>query len=305
MEEWAGHPRLGPVSPHSATDEQPLWETLMANRSERAQIAAQTVTITQTGQYTTPSGRTVSIKEAVQRSIGSSVLVRPGDALLVKRADEKLSGCDHETRFEVCNETTFAAGRRLAGLSRVAVLNFASAKNPGGGFLSGSQAQEESLARASALHACLERHMDYYLANRSSGSLLYTDHLIVSPDVPVFRNDDDQLLEEPWNVTILTSPAPNAGAIAKNDPASRQQIEPTFRRRIDQVLSAAIAFDHTAIVLGAWGCGVFGNDPQVVARLFGDSLRRGRFQRAFQHVAFAVLDRRGDTLAPFAAEFDS
>jgi uncharacterized protein (TIGR02452 family) len=190
------------------------------------------------------------------------------------------------------------------GPDQVAALNFASAKNPGGGFLGGSQAQEESLARASALYASISKHIEYYEVNRATRSLLYTDHLIVSPRVPVIRDDEDRLLEEPWEVTIITSPAPNAGAIAENNPSESVQVEPTFRRRIEQVLSAAVAFDQTALVLGAWGCGVFRNDPATVARLFGEFLLPGgTFAKAFAHVSFAVLDRQGDTLAAFANVF--
>lgn len=281
----------------------------MANRDERARIAAETVTITRTGTYRAPSGRTVSIADSVRAAVEASVLFTPREAAgLPARAEAMLAARDRRaTPFAVRNETTFAAARRLSGdfgPGKVAALNFASAKNPGGGFLSGSQAQEESLARASALHACLERHVTYYDANRRSPSLLYTDHLIVSPRVPVFRDDDDRLLESPWDVTILTSPAPNAGAIAKNNSAARHQIVPTFRRRIEQVLAAAVVFEQSALVLGAWGCGVFGNDPATVAELFGEFLLNdGPFAGAFDTVAFAVLDRRGDTIAPFANTF--
>jgi uncharacterized protein (TIGR02452 family) len=200
-----------------------------------------------------------------------------------------------------------SAAHRLVkrfGPDRVAALNFASAKNPGGGFLNGSQAQEESLARASALYVCLQNQMAYYDANRNSGSPLYTDHMIVSPQVPVFRDEDDRLVEEPWEVTIITSPAPNAGAIANEQPESLQQIESVFRSRVEQVLSAAVVFGQTALVLGAWGCGVFRNDPSLVARLFAEFLLYdGEFASAFEQVTFAVLDRQGDIIAAFADVF--
>lgn len=280
----------------------------MPSRKHRAQLAAETVAITRAGQYTAPSGRTVSIAESVRLAIESSTLIRPPEtAALRQRADERLAGRNYTTVFEVTNETTFAAARRLVarfGPERVAALNFASAKNPGGGFLQGSQAQEESLARASALYACLHQHREYYDANRAEWSLLYTDHLIVSPRVAVFRDDADQLLEEPWEVTILTSPAPNAGAVRQNQPQAAGRIEPTFRARIEQVLLAAVAFDQTALVLGAWGCGVFRNDPATVARLFAEFLLPGgAFARAFEQVTFAVLDRDGGTIQPFEERF--
>ncbi len=280
----------------------------MGNRDRRARIAAETVAVAQGGTYLAPSGATVSIHHAIQLAIHKSELFTPRQARSLRgRADRASSNRRFRTAFEVRNETTLAAARRLVeqyGPDRVAALNFASAKNPGGGFLNGSQAQEESLARASALYVCLLGNMAYYDANRKARSLLYTDHMIVSPRVPVFRDEVDRLLEEPWEVTIITSPAPNAGAVAKNEPESLDSIEPTFRRRIEQVLSAAVVFDQTALVLGAWGCGVFGNDPAMVARLFGEFLLRdGPFAATFEQVTFAVLDRRGDTLAAFADVF--
>jgi uncharacterized protein (TIGR02452 family) len=282
----------------------------MPSRSDRARIAAETVAVVTAGHYTAPSGATISIADAVQRSIEKTELIKPGkhDSLRAK-ADAILSDRNFAPVIEVTNETTFAAARRLVsrfGSDQVAALNFASAKNPGGGFLGGSQAQEESLSRASALYACISTQTEYYEVNRATKSSLYTDHMIVSPAVPVIRDDDDRLLEDPWHVTIITSPAPNAGAIAQNDPPELERVEPTFRRRIEQVLSAAVAFDHTAVVLGAWGCGVFRNDPAMVARRFGEFLLPGgAFARAFTHISFAVLDRQGDTLAAFANVFGS
>jgi uncharacterized protein (TIGR02452 family) len=233
-------------------------------------------------------------------------LIGPSNALL-RRASAVRSQRSFETVFEVRNESTFAGARRLVerfGPERVAALNFASAKNPGGGFLNGSQAQEESHTRASALYPCLLAQPEYYSTNRAEKSLLYTDLMIVSPRVPVFRNDDDELIDPPWEVTIITAPAPNAGALATNDAGALGEIEPTFRRRIERVLAAAAVHDQTALVLGAWGCGVFKNDPEMVARLFGEFLLPGgAYDKAFEHVHFAVLDRDGSTLAAFEEVF--
>jgi uncharacterized protein (TIGR02452 family) len=280
----------------------------MSTRAQWARIAVETVAIAQGGSYLAPSGTVVSVRDAVQLAVHRTELITPGQTRSLRlRADALLSRRAFKTAFSVTNETTFAAARRLVqgfGADKVAALNFASAKSPGGGFLSGSQAQEESLARASALYACLQTQSGYYDANRRAPSNLYTDHMIVSPRVPVFRADDGTLLEEPWEVTVITSPAPNAGAIAKNKPHDLQGVEPTFRQRIEQVLSAAVTFDQTALVLGAWGCGVFGNDPSLVARLFGEFLLAdGPFAAAFEHVEFAVLDRQGVTISAFADVF--
>lgn len=281
----------------------------MSSRNHRASTAAQTLAIAQGGSYISPSGKSISIFDSIQTAIHKTELIQPGQIRSLRtRAAEIVSTRSFSTKIAVANESTLSAAHRLVqqyGPDRVCALNFASAKNPGGGFLNGSQAQEESLARATALYPCLLTQRAYYDANRHSPSALYTDHMIYSPQVPVFRNDDDELVEEPWEVSILTAPAPNAGAIAKNHPDRADEIESTFRRRIEQLLSIAAVNEQSALVLGAWGCGVFRNDPAMVASLFAEFLQNGGpFAGAFEHIAFAVLDREGETLAAFAAVFD-
>jgi uncharacterized protein (TIGR02452 family) len=189
---------------------------------------------------------------------------------------------------------------------RVVALNFASAKNPGGGFLTGSQAQEESLARCSSLFRCIEPMREMYETNRRS-SCLYTDHMIYSPDVPVFRRDvDDTLLEEPYVVSIITAPAVNAGAVLRNERVRVPQIEPVMRARSAKVLAIAARHGHRRLILGAWGCGVFQNSPDDVARWFAEHLRGdGAFASAFDRVVFAILDTTPDrrTIGSFEREF--
>lgn len=147
----------------------------------------------------------------------------------------------------------------------MACLNFASAKNPGGGFLGGSQAPEASLARSSGLYACISPMEGYDAANRSCGTPLYTDHMTYSPGVPVFRDDAGRLLDEPYLVSFITAPAVNAGAVSKNRPAEVPQILPVMRRRAEYTLKVALDNGEKHLVLGAWGCGVFRNDPAGVA----------------------------------------
>jgi uncharacterized protein (TIGR02452 family) len=166
-------------------------------------------------------------------------------------------------------------------------LNFASAKHPGGGYRSGAQAQEESLARSSALVACLDRVPEFYAHHLRQRDLRYSDRVICSPGVPVFRNDDGELLAEPYPVTFLTSAAPNAGAL--RDHGQEQDLSAVLAARGRQVLAAAVLHDVQRLVLGAWGCGVFRNDPAVVATMFA-ALLRDEFPGAFEQVTFAVFD---------------
>lgn len=263
------------------------------SRHPRRMTAQETVAILERGDYTAPSGRTVPIAGGLARAVEGTVLYRPGelDALL-----ERLPGAEPgaETRIEVTGETTLAAAHRLCAPGTVPfALNFASAKNPGGGFLSGAHAQEEGLARSSGLYASLRSAKEYYEFHRAQGDLLYSDHMIYSPDVPVFRDDAGRLLEEPYEVAFLTSAAPNRGAI--RDEAKAARVRDALSLRARKVLAVAVANGHRRLVLGAWGCGVFRNDPAEVAEVFAELLRPGgdpggEFAGRFEHVVFAVWD---------------
>ena len=267
------------------------------NRSRRASTARETLEIMERGEYQSPSGRIIRVAADLSSALKGTRLYQPADF------PEEIAGCDARagaasTRTEVTPETSLQAARRLATAADrpdVLCLNFASAKNPGGGFLSGSQAQEESLARSSALYACQRSKPEMYEFNRGVGTSLYSDHMIYSPRVPVFRDDEGELLEEPYTVSFITAPAVNTGAVRRNEPERVDSILPTMRRRLARVLWVASLHRHPALVLGAWGCGVFQNEPAEVAGLFAEALGPGGpFHGCFQHVVYAVYDRSPD-----------
>ena len=275
------------------------------NRSRRASLAQETLGIVERGCYESPAGRVIDIGRDLRAAVSGTRLYRPADF------PAALTGCDQVpvaacTTTEVTPETTLAAARRLATTEAQAdtlCLNFASAKNPGGGFLSGSQAQEESLARASALYPCLTAGRELYAFNRSAGTSLYSDHMIYSPAVPVFRDDDGTLLDEPYKVSFITAPAVNAGAVRRNEPEKINLILPTMAARLQRVLWVAARHGHATLVLGAWGCGVFENDPSTVAALFASMLGPGGdFAGCFARVVYAVYDRSParDVLSAFS-----
>src|SRR5262245_61320885 len=195
----------------------------MSKRRTRAQIAQQTLTILEEGAYRHPSGQRMVIRDELASAHSRSVLYSPDDYHEVFRRRDRLprDRPPIPVAFEVVNETTLHAARRLTQHdpgARVLALNFASARHPGGGFLKGSQAQEEGLARASGLYACLAQFPAMYEANARFPSCLYTDHMIYSPDVPVFRDDADALLDRPYPVSFVTAPAVNVGALRTNEP---------------------------------------------------------------------------------------
>jgi uncharacterized protein (TIGR02452 family) len=273
---------------------------LVSTRLRR--YAADNARIVADGRYTTADGTVVVVGPALQAAMAGTV-GHPPDAPIPPP-----TGAGHRTRFEVTAEGSLRAARRLhrAGGGRIAVLNFASARNPGGGYLGGARAQEEDLCRHALLYPCLLRAPDYYEAHRASPDLLYSDRVIWSPDVPVHRGEDGELLAEPYAVSFLTCPAPNTGEALRRDPAVRDRIPRVLHDRARRVLAVAAHHGARRLVLGAWGCGVFRNDPRQVAEAFHTHLTAGgEFAAAFQHVVFAVWDRRPDSAnrAAFAARF--
>lgn len=285
----------------------------MSKRTTRAQIAQQTLSILEEGAYLHPSGGRIPLRDELASARSRSILYSPDDFHEVFQQRDQLlrDRPSSAVAFEVVNETTLSAARRLVAAepgARVLALNFASARHPGGGFLQGSQAQEESLARASGLYACIAPFRKMYDTNAHFPSCLYTDHMIYSPDVPVFRDDEDALLERPYPVSFVTAPAVNVGALRRNEPGKLGQVEPVMRARMEKVLSLAVVHGHDVLVLGAWGCGVFANDPDRVADWFHRHLTdEGAFRRAFRKVVFAVLDRTEEqsTIRPFERHFGS
>ncbi|MFL5241607.1 MAG: TIGR02452 family protein [Gemmataceae bacterium] len=264
------------------------------NRSSRTILAKQTVEIVECGSYNaTVSGRVVDISASVRACLDGTRFFSPEELKRLRREVLGRPGHDFQTVFEVVNETTLAGIARVLARQRgpVAALNFASAKNPGGGFLNGSEAQEESLARSSGLYASLLRAREFYDRHRGLPSLLYSDAMILSPDCPVIRDDDGSLLEEPHLASFITSAAPNAGALENNQPEKLSLVPEALRQRAEYVLALAASQGYKQLVLGAWGCGVFRNDPGVVAEAFLGHLQKGTWSGRFECVVFSVLDR--------------
>ncbi|WP_328346589.1 TIGR02452 family protein [Streptomyces violaceus] len=255
-------------------------------------IARQTEQIVAAGTYRAPNGREVSIAVELRAAREGTRLYGP-EPVPVPSVRVTQAQAQAQTRIEVTGESSMEAARRLGG--DVAVLNFASARNPGGGYLNGAQAQEEALCRASALYTCLLRARAYYDHHRAHRDPFYTDRVIHSPAVPVFRDDRGGLLDEPYTAGFLTSPAPNAGVVLRTAPERAPELPRTLAVRAERVLETAAAHGYRRLVLGAWGCGVFRNDPAQVAGAFRALLEPGgRFAETFEHVVFGILDRTRD-----------
>ncbi|MBX7548452.1 TIGR02452 family protein [Streptomyces sp. tea 10] len=273
-------------------------------------IAAETEAIVAAGRYRAPDGREVLLAADIEAARAGTRMFGPEPVSVRQTGDVPAAGeavaesargthgaqgaedagCGG-TVFEVTGESSLEAARRLSG-APVAVLNFASARNPGGGYLNGAQAQEEALCRASALHTCLLTARRFYDHHRADRDPFYTDRVIHSPAVPVFRDDRGRLLTEPFRAGFLTAAAPNAGVVRRTAPQRADALPGALAARAERVLETAAAQGYGRLVLGAWGCGVFQNDPAQVAGAFRALLGPGgRFAGSFGHVVFGVLDR--------------
>lgn len=243
------------------------------------EIARQTVAIAESGRYRNGAGADIVIDEAVRAAVAGTRHHLPDEVLTV--GDVAVGA----GRVEVTYESTLQAALRLG--ADAACLVFASAKNPGGGFLGGAKAQEESIARSSALYPCLLAAPEFYAFHRAQRDLRYSDRVIYSPAVPVFRDDKGNLLDQPYPASFLTAAAPNLGAILRNQPEHAADVPAVLAGRARRVLEVAAAHGHRTMVLGAWGCGVFRNDPATVADAFADALR---VIDRFDQVVFAIRD---------------
>lgn len=251
---------------------------------DRKAVARETLTILEQGYY-----QYENKKISIQSDLCASNLLTPeqGAALLDKYSKTD-TVCTPQGHVE--NISTVDAVRQLAqeGKDAIGVLNFASAKNPGGGFINGAMAQEESLAASSTLYKTLTAHEEYYRKNRAQSSMMYTDHAIYSPDVIFFRDGRFRLVEYPVKASVLTLPAVNMGQVLLKG-ENKTEAERVMRRRMK--LSLAIFAEQGAknLVLGAYGCGVFCNDPTQIATWWKELLTEGMNQY-FDSVFYAVLD---------------
>lgn len=266
---------------------------------DRKAIAKESLEIMRQGYYRIESKKNpmpvqtkIDIRQDMEQSIKDSILITPSEGEeLLKHYKEGYSRLENQPQLTIIveNISTIDAIRKLIleGKEKIGVLNFASAKNPGGGFLNGAKAQEESLAASSTLYRTLIVHEEYYRENRRCNSMIYTNHAIYSPDVVFFR-DGSFRLTEPVKASVLTLPAVNMGQVIQKG----EDVE-TAKKAMKQRMKLALAIfakeGAKKLVLGAYGCGVFRNDPKDVA-IWWKELLDTEMGKYFDLVFHAVLD---------------
>lgn len=256
-------------------------------------IARETLAIIKAGGYTV-SDRRVELKGGTD----SVEVCSPERGAAILEAE--LPGGE-PARITVTNEDSFQAAARY---DKACVMNFANAHKPGGGFLMGANAQEEALCRCSTLYSSIssEPAAEMYRYNNTHISPVESDYMLYSPKVQVFRDHRCGLLEEPFETAVVTIPAPNRRGAAVF--ASEAAVAEVMLRRIRIMLRIAAAHGHRAMILGAWGCGAFGNKPEKVSEYFRRVLIEEGLGGLFDEVCFAVYGREdGRNIMAFRSTF--
>jgi uncharacterized protein (TIGR02452 family) len=169
--------------------------------------------------------------------------------------------------------------------SNPVVLNMASAMRPGGGFKNGAGAQEESLFRRSCLHLCLKE--DYYPLDIRSG--IYTPSAII---IAESEAKSYNYLKSPELMSFISFPALNLNNShnSHNSNHIQSEIDLITYDKIDAIFKIAILNNHDTIILSAFGCGAFGNDPSNVANIFKQVIRDRSYDQHFANIIFAIIE---------------
>lgn len=212
---------------------------------------------------------------------------------------------DKPANIIVSRLRSFEAAVQYIG-KRTAVLNFASATNPGGGVEKGASAQEECLCRVSTLYPCLadqKMRASFYTPHRKNGNTLHNDDIIYTPNVLVIKDDDHNLLSEPFSVDIISCAAPNLREQPSNQyntgdtikvQISDNELLALHEKRARKIFSSAIANGVEILILGAFGCGAFQNNPHIVAQAYKNVLPD--FAHYFHTIEFAIYCRPADSI---------
>lgn len=240
------------------------------------------------------------LKESIQNSIKNTEIWKEGKKISLEKTIRYEITRISVNKFKSL-ETAYFYNRKFPE-AKIAIHNFASATNPGGGVRKGSKAQEEALCRCMTLLPVLdtpENRKEFYDFHRNRHNVLYSDAVIYTPDIVAFKSDTDKpgkLLEKAWKkFDVLTCAAPNLRKNPNNymNPGkdkpikiSDSELKKLHVKRARHLLSVAAFHEVDILILGAFGCGAFQNPPNIVAEAYKDVL--DEFYGCFQEVAFSV-----------------
>ena len=238
-----------------------------------------------------------SLKQSIKNSICNQKLILQNQRI----------NSNNQKRYEKPANIIVSKKRTLQAASaykntKTAVHNFASATNPGGGVKRGSNAQEECLCRCSGLYVCLSTQTmldGFYSPHRQAHNPIYNDDIIYTPAVKVFKTDTAQpeiMNASDWyDVDVITCAAPNLrvqnnynGKSSYNNvkKMTNEELLKLHEKRLKRILDIALSENNETIILGAFGCGAFKNDPQIVAQAAKNVIRE--YLYSFKNIEFAV-----------------
>ena len=252
-------------------------------KNKRIEEANDTLRIFSEGIYF-KNGKQVKVGGFHETSIAMAKLIEENSPIFNKNICKKFV-----KPAEVCVWNKPVVDIVIESNERIGVLNFASAYNPGGGFLKGSMAQEESLCYASNLYYIQKEFTnEFYKYNKTLKTKCYSNRMIFSEKIVFVKNSSFNLLDKPVYADILTVPAVNIGAALKNG-EDESKCNEIMKDRMRNILKVLLCYGEETIVLGAFGCGVFGNHPKKIAKYWKELLDEGWLYK-FKKIIFAVYD---------------
>lgn len=238
------------------------------------------------------------LSESVKKATASQKLILEGDHL----PEQKKDIYKDAAKVIVSGKRSYEAAAAYKE-NHVAVHNFASASNPGGGVVNGASAQEECLCRCSGLYFCLNSPImwdGFYKPHRDAHDPIHNDDIIYTPGVTVFKTDtaSPQLMNESewYDVDVITCAAPNL----RDQPSNRyntgdgnkqvvmkdKDLLALHEKKLRRILEVVLSEGCDTVILGAFGCGAFQNNPEVVALANKNVIKD--YLHAFKNIEFAV-----------------
>lgn len=188
-----------------------------------------------------------------------------------------ISGCKvYVKNFDCVQESLY-----LSKSGRTLLLNMASYKRPGGGVRKGAMAQEEEICRRSNLLKSLD-NMAYPLA---------MNEYIYTSDVEIFKDSNYNMINGGF-CDVITIASVNLNNLPKPD-----NYNEIMSDKIDQIFKSAVDNNCVNVVVSAFGCGVFKNDPNEVSQMFVESINK--YKGYFNNICFSILNDRNSNGSNF------
>lgn len=257
----------------------------MSSREQNQNYAQESLDILKSGKI----GQ-MSVQEDISKMFsGTKCYIKEnGDLVDVCRKRDEVKGLQDCKITVVSNDTLVSVRKQLDKYWSSCALNFASAKHPGGGFKNGAMAQEEAMCYSTLLYGSLEKQKrvyDYSIQHTNGG--LYSTWTIYTPNVIIYRDATMRQIKDLCRCSFITSPAPNKSVFK----GKTVDLRNTVYERCRFILDTAIANNERNLVLGAFGCGVFGNSPMEIATCWSNLLFKDGYAKCFDNIEFAILSR--------------